>query len=71
MANTIQNQIAKKEQNQVQAQQKQNVNQLMNTILDGEKMRSRFDELLGKRAPQFISSIVSLKCVSYDAGCLL
>lgn len=60
MANTIQNQIAKKEQNQVQAQQKQNVNQLMNTILDGEKMRGRFDELLGKRAPQFISSIVSL-----------
>lgn len=60
MANTIQNQIAKKEQNQVQAQQKPNVNQLMNTILDGEKMRSRFDELLGKRAPQFISSIVSL-----------
>lgn len=60
MANTIQNQIAKKEQNQVQAQQKQNVNQLMNTILDGEKMRGRFDELLGKRAPQFISSVVSL-----------
>ena len=60
MANTIQNQVAKKEQNQVQAQQKQNVNQLMNAILDGEKMRSRFDELLGKRAPQFISSIVSL-----------
>ena len=60
MANTIQNQIAKKEQNQVQAQQKPNVNQLMNTILDGEKMRGRFDELLGKRAPQFISSVVSL-----------
>ena len=32
----------------------------MNTLLDGEKMRSRFDELLGKRAPQFISSVVSL-----------
>lgn len=44
------------------AQQKptQTVNQLMNAMLDGEKMRSRFDQLLGKRAPQFISSVVSL-----------
>lgn len=32
----------------------------MNNMLDGEKMRSRFDDLLGKRAPQFISSVVSL-----------
>ena len=32
----------------------------MSAMLDGEKMRSRFDELLGKRAPQFISSVVSL-----------
>ena len=36
------------------------VNALMNAFLDGEGMRKRFDELLGKRAPQFISSIVSL-----------
>ena len=41
-------------------QPKKTVNQLMNAILDGEKMRARFDELLGKRAPQFISSVVSL-----------
>jgi recombination protein RecT len=32
----------------------------MNAMLDGEKLRGRFDELLGKRAPQFISSLVSL-----------
>ena len=32
----------------------------MNAMLDGEKLRSRFDDLLGKRAPQFISSVVSL-----------
>lgn len=58
MANTIQNQVTKAENTGLQ--QKQNVNQLMNAMLDGEKMRSRFDELLGKRAPQFISSVVSL-----------
>lgn len=36
------------------------VNAMLNSILDKEGMRKRFDELLGKRAPQFISSIVSL-----------
>ena len=56
----IQNAVARAEENKVQASGKQTVNQLMTSILDGEKMRSRFDELLGKRAPQFISSVVSL-----------
>jgi len=60
MANTIQNQVVKTEQPQAPEKSKNTVNQVMNAILDGEKMRSRFDELLGKRAPQFISSIVSL-----------
>ena len=36
------------------------VNQLMSAMLDGEKLRGRFDELLGKRAPQFISSVVAM-----------
>lgn len=36
------------------------INVLMNSILDGEGMRKRFDDLLGKRAPQFVSSLVSL-----------
>jgi len=36
------------------------INVLMSSILDGEKMRARFDDLLGKRAPQFISSLISL-----------
>lgn len=58
MANTIQNQVTKAED--TSAPIKQTVNQLMGAMLDGEKMRSRFDELLGKRAPQFISSVVSL-----------
>lgn len=58
MANTN---LIQKTRNEVQAQEgKQTVNQLMTAVLDGEKMRSRFDELLGKRAPQFVSSVVSL-----------
>lgn len=64
MAGIIQNQAAKA--GQVQVQEKHTVNQVMSAILDGEKMRSRFDELLGKRAPQFISSVVSM--VNADAN---
>ena len=60
MANTIQNQVARRENTQVQNAEKQSVNQLMNSILDGEKFRSRFNDLLGKRTPQFISALVSL-----------
>ena len=33
---------------------------MMNSLLDSEGYRRRFDELLGKRAPQFIASIISL-----------
>ena len=66
MANKIQNQVAKVEENKLQAQGKQDVNQIINTMLDGAKLRGRFDELLGKRTPQFISSLVSL--VNADAN---
>ena len=59
MAGKIQNQVAKSTANQV-APAQQNVNQLMNTILDGDKLRGRFNELLGERTPQFISSLVSM-----------
>mgnify|MGYP005871030367 FL=1 len=42
-------------------QQKQvSATALVNDMLDRDGMRKRFDELLGKRAPQFISSIVSM-----------
>jgi recombination protein RecT len=58
MAGKIQNQLANKENTGVQ--EKKSVNTLMNAMLDGEKLRSRFDDLLGKRAPQFISSVVSM-----------
>lgn len=40
--------------------QQNSVNTMMNAILDGEGMRRRFDELLGKRAPQFISSLITV-----------
>lgn len=59
MAGKIQNQVATTNAQAVD-QGRQSVNQIMSSILDGEKMRSRFDELLGKRSAQFISSIVSL-----------
>ena len=36
------------------------INQTINALLDTGAMRKRFDELLGKRAPQFISSLVAL-----------
>lgn len=39
---------------------KQTVNALMNSLLDSEGMRARFDSLLGKRAPQFVSSLITL-----------
>lgn len=64
MAGKIQNQLANKENTGVQ--EKKTVNTLMNAMLDGEKLRGRFDDLLGKRAPQFISSVVSL--VNADAN---
>lgn len=55
----IQNQVAKTTAQQA-APAQQSVNQLMNSILDGDKLRGRFNDLLGKRAPQFVSSLVSM-----------
>lgn len=43
-----------------EAKAQQSVMQMMNGLLDGEKMRRRFDELLGKRSAQFISSLVNM-----------
>lgn len=38
---------------------KKSVSTMLNALLDSEGYRKRFDELLGRRAPQFISSIIS------------
>jgi recombination protein RecT len=43
-----------------EARAQQSVNTMLNGILDGERMRRRFEELLGKRTPQFLSSLVSM-----------
>lgn len=39
---------------------KQSVSAILNAILDGEGYRKRIGEILGKRAPQFMSSIVTM-----------
>lgn len=57
MATSIQ---ARTENNSTLANQRKSVNQIMNAMLDGENLRNRFQDLLGQRTPQFISSIVSL-----------
>lgn len=38
----------------------QTVNTMLNAMLDREGFRKRFNDLLGKRAPQFVSSIISM-----------
>lgn len=52
--------VVQKTPSAVQQGAKNSINGMLSSILDRENYRKRFDELLGKRAPQFISSIVSL-----------
>lgn len=59
MAGKIQDMVTKTNNHQV-APTQQSVNQLMNSMLDGEKLRGRFNELLGNRSAQFVSSLVSM-----------
>lgn len=60
MANTsIQKAVKQNMQEQPQPQAK-GINALINSIIDQEGMRKRFEELLGKRTPQFLSSIVTV-----------
>lgn len=48
------------QQSKPEARAKQSINTMLSGILDGENMRRRFEELLGKRTPQFLSSLVSM-----------
>lgn len=57
MASIIQNKVANAAG---QVTNQPNVSALVNAYLDRDGLRKRFDELLGKRSPQFISSVVSL-----------
>lgn len=54
------------QQMQEKAPQPVGINAMLNHILDGEGMRKRFDELLGKRTPQFLSSLVTM--INADAN---
>lgn len=39
------------QQQKPEVKAQQSVNTMLNSLLDGEKMRRRFEELLGKRTP--------------------
>jgi recombinase, phage RecT family len=59
--------IAKtQEKNSPAAHAKQTVATLLNSMLDSEGYKNRFNELLGARTPQFVGSVVSL--VNADAS---
>lgn len=67
MANTIQKATGSKvAEGKANEAAKVSLNVMMSSLLDREGMRKRFDDLLGKRSPQFISSVVSL--VNADAN---
>ena len=52
--------LAPQSQAPVQAKSATSIGTMVNALVDSEGYRKRFDELLGKRAPQFVSSIVSM-----------
>ena len=58
--NAIQKAAAAQNQAAAQEPAKQSLNAAINSMLDRDGLRKRFDELLGKRTPQFMSSLVSL-----------
>lgn len=60
MASIIQNQVAKTTTKTPAAAAQQSIGAMINSFLDRDGMRRRFDELLGKRSAQFVSSIVSM-----------
>ena len=52
--------LVKGSNNAIQAAAKANVAAMLNSYLDRDGFKRRFDELLGARAPQFVSSMVAL-----------
>ncbi len=60
MASIIQNQVAKTTPKTPATAAQQSIGAMINSFLDRDGMRRRFDELLGKRSAQFVSSIVSM-----------
>ena len=60
MNGIIQKQTKNIQEKPMQAAAAMNVGGILNAVLDGEGMRKRFDQLLGKRSAQFISSVISV-----------
>lgn len=63
MAGVIQNAVVAKDKAlkaPTKSNASQSLNVAVNSLLDKEGMRKRLEDLLGKRTPQFVSSIVSL-----------
>lgn len=60
MQNTIQRAASKAPATRPGAPIVKSPSSILSAILDSEGYRKRFDEILGKRAPQFVSSIISL-----------
>lgn len=56
IATAVKNQAAAVQQNPAGA----SISVMVNSLLDREGYRRRFDDLMGRRAPQFVSSIVSM-----------
>lgn len=56
IATAVKNQAAAVQQNPAGA----SISVMVNSLLDREGYRRRFDDLLGRRAPQFVSSVVSM-----------
>lgn len=59
ITNAMQQREAAQVQTPANGAANKSVSTMLNALLDSEGYRKRFDELLGKRAPQFISSIIS------------
>lgn len=60
MTNTIQRAASKAPAARPGAPIAKSPSSILSSILDSEGYRKRFEEILGKRAPQFVSSIISL-----------
>lgn len=60
MTNTIQRAASKAPATRPGATIARSPSSILSTILDSEGYRKRFDEILGKRSAQFVSSIISL-----------
>lgn len=60
MTNTIQRAASKAPATRPGAPIAKSPSSILSTILDSEGYRKRFDEILGKRSAQFVSSIISL-----------